>query len=202
MQNTIDFRDNASLILNEFLEGEFRVGKSYSYGVELLARKNIGKLTGWVGYTWSRTRRKIPEINNGKEFFAPYDRTHDISLVGVYELNKRVTLSSNWLFSTGSAISVPTGKFSFQGEQVNVYSDRNSARIPSFHRWDISLTLKTKDKPNRKYQSEWAFSVLNTYFRKNAYNINFRQNTNTGKPEAIKTYFFPILPSVSYNLKF
>ena len=202
MQNTIDFRDNASLILNEFLEGEFRVGKSYSYGVELLARKNIGKLTGWVGYTWSRTRRKIPEINNGKEFFAPYDRTHDISLVVVYELNKRVTLSSNWLFSTGSAISVPTGKFSFQGEQVNVYSDRNSARIPSFHRWDISLTLKTKDKPNRKYQSEWAFSVLNTYFRKNAYNINFRQNTNTGKPEAIKTYFFPILPSVSYNLKF
>jgi len=202
MQNTIDFRDNASLILNEFLEGEFRIGNSYSYGVELLVRKNIGKLTGWVGYTWSRTRRKIPEINNGKEFFASYDRTHDISIVGVYELNKRVTLSTNWLFSTGSAISIPTGKYTFQGEQVNVYSDRNSARIPSFHRWDISLTLKTKDKPNRKYQSEWAFSVLNTYFRKNTYNINFRKNEDTGELEAIKTYFFPILPSVAYNIKF
>jgi hypothetical protein len=202
MQNTIDFRDNASLILNEFLEGEFRIGNSYSYGVELLVRKNIGKLTGWVGYTWSRTRRKIPEINKGKEFFASYDRTHDISIVGVYELNKRVTLSTNWLFSTGSAISIPTGKYTFQGEQVNVYSDRNSARIPSFHRWDISLTLKTKDKPNRKYQSEWAFSVLNTYFRKNTYNINFRKNEDTGELEAIKTYFFPILPSVAYNIKF
>ncbi len=202
MQNTIDFRDNASLILNEFLEGEFRVGKSYSYGVELLVRKNIGKLTGWVGYTWSRTRRKIPEINKGKEFFAPYDRTHDISVVAVYELNKRVTLSSNWLFSTGSAISIPTGKYSFQGEQANVFSDRNAARIPSFHRWDISLTLKTKDKPNRKYQSEWAFSVLNTYFRKNTYSINFKRNEDTGESEAIKTYFFPILPSVSYNIKF
>lgn len=202
MKNTIDFRDNASLILNEFLEGEFRAGKSYSYGVELLVRKNIGKLTGWVGYTWSRTRRKIPEINKGKEFFAPYDRTHDVSVVAVYELNKRVTLSTNWLYSTGSAISVPTGKYSFQGEQVNVYSDRNSARIPNFHRWDVSLTLKTKDKPNRKYKSEWSFSVLNTYFRKNTYSINFRKNEDTGDSEAIKTYFFPILPSVAYNIKF
>ena len=202
MKNTIDFRDNAELILNEFLEGEFRIGKSYSYGVELLVRKNIGKLTGWVGYTWSKTRKKIPEINRGKEFFASYDRTHDISVVAVYELNKRATLSSNWLYSTGSAISVPTGKFLFQGEQVNVYSDRNSVRMPSFHRRDISLTLKTKDKPNRKYESEWAFSVLNTYFRKNAYSIKFRKNEDTGKSEAIKTYFFPILPSVAYNIKF
>lgn len=202
MKNTIDFRDNANLILNELLEGELRVGKSYSYGLELLVRKNTGKLTGWVGYTWSRTRRKIPEINNGKEFFAPYDRTHDISVVAVYELNKRITLSTNWLYATGSAISIPTGKYSFQGEQVNVFSDRNSARIPSFHRWDISLTLKTKEKPKRKYQSEWSFSVLNTYFRKNTYRIHFEKNEDTGDSEAIKTYFFPILPSVTYNIKF
>jgi outer membrane receptor protein involved in Fe transport len=202
MKNTIDFRDNAELILNEFLEGEFRMGNSYSYGVELLVRKNIGKLTGWVGYTWSRTRRKIPGINNGEEFFAPYDKTHDISVVAVYQMSKRVTLSSNWLYSSGAAISVPTGKYSFQGEQINVFSERNSVRMPSFHRWDISLTLKTKDKPNKKYKSEWAFSVLNTYFRKNAYNINFKTNEDTGKSEAIKTYFFPILPSIAYNIKF
>lgn len=202
MKNTIDFRDNANLLLNEFLDGELRVGKSYSYGVELLLRKNLGRLTGWVGYTWSRTRRKIAEINNGKEFFAPYDRTHDISIVAVYELNKRVSLSTNWLYSTGAAVSVPTGKFSFQGEEVNVYSDRNTVRMPSFHRWDISLTLKTKDKPGRKYTSEWNFSVVNTYFRKNAYRIQFKKNEDTGESEALKTYFFPILPSVAYNIKF
>lgn len=202
MKNTIDFRDNANLVLNELIEGEFRFGKSYSYGIELLARKNVGKLTGWIGYTWSRTKRKISEINRGKEFFAPYDRTHDISVVAIYELNSRMTFSSNWLYSTGSAITVPTGVYAYGGEQVNLYSDRNAARIPSFHRWDISFTLKTKDKPNRNYESEWSFSVLNTYFRKNTYTINFKRNEDSGKSEAIKTYFFPILPSVAYNIKF
>jgi len=212
MRNTIDFRDNAELQLNKYLDGELRFGKSYSYGIEVLVRKNHGKLTGWIGYTWSVTKRKIPEINNGKEFFAPYDRTHDVSVIAIYELNKRTTLSGNWLYSTGPAVTVPTGKYAIQGTEVPVYSDRNTARIPAYHRLDLSMTLKGRTpeekgprkngKDRWKIASEWTFSIMNVYYRKNPYTIRFNENESTGRTEASKTYFFPILPSVAYSIKF
>ena len=213
MQNTIDFRDHAELLLNRYLEGELRYGKSSSYGAEILLKKEKGKFTGWIGYTYSQTKRDIPEINNGIEYLAPYDRTHDISIVGSYDISKRLNLSANWVFATGQAITVPTGRYEYYGKTLPVYSDRNSERMPAFHRFDISATLygkKGDEKPPKKngkkrwkYESNWNFSIYNMYARKNAFSINFRESEDDPtKTEAIKTYFFQIIPSVSYNFKF
>lgn len=213
MTNTIDFRDHAELMLNKYLEGELRIGSSYSYGIELLLKKQKGKFTGWIGYTYSQTKREIPEINNGNAYFAPYDRTHDISVVGSYDWSKRVNVSANWVFATGQAITVPTGRYEYYGKIIPVYSDRNAERMPSFHRFDLSLTLygkKWNEKPpradgkqRRKFESNWNFSVYNVYMRQNAFSIAFRQNEDDPtKTEAHMIYFFSIIPSISYNFKF
>ena len=213
MQNTIDFRDHAELLLNKYLEGELRFGDSYSYGIELLLRKQKGQFTGWIGYTYSETKREIPEINNGKAYFAPYDRTHDISIVASYDWSERVNISSNWVFSTGQAITVPTGRFEYRGNIIPVFSDRNAERMPTFHRFDISLTLEGKkwnEKPAKKngkkrwrYESNWNFSIYNVYRRQNAFSIVFKQSQdNPTVTEARMIYFFEIIPSISYNFKF
>lgn len=213
MYNTIDFRDHAQLLLNKLLDGELRFGDSYSYGIEFLLKKQKGKFTGWLSYTYSTARRKIPEINNGKEYFAPYDRTHDIALVLSYDLSERFNISSNWVYATGQAITVPTGRFEYQGSVFPVFSDRNSERMPSFHRFDIAATLKSKKwdekkprkngKERRKYEGNWNFSVYNVYYRKNPFTINFKQNKNDPNvTEAHKIYFFGIIPAITYNFKF
>ncbi|PCI93853.1 MAG: hypothetical protein COB15_15590 [Flavobacteriales bacterium] len=213
MQNTIDFRDHAELLLNRYLEGELRTGSAYSYGAEFLLKKDKGKFTGWIGYTYSQTKRTIPEINNGKSYFAPYDRTHDISVVGSYDISKKFNLSANWVFNTGQAITVPTGRYEYYGKIIPVYSDRNSERMPAFHRFDLSLTLYTKkwnEKPPRtdgkernKFESNWNFSIYNVYMRKNASSIRFAANEDDPtKTEAKMIYFFSIIPSFSYNFKF
>jgi hypothetical protein len=213
MKNTIDFRDHAELLLNKYLEGELRYGTSYSYGVELLLKKQKGKFTGWIGYTYSQTEREIPEINNGNSYFAPYDRTHDISVVASYDLSKRLNISANWVFATGQAITVPTGRYEYMGKIVPVYSDRNSERMPAFHRLDLSVTLygkKWNEKPprpdgkaRRKFESNWNFSVYNVYMRKNAFSITFNESKDDPtKTEANMIYFFKIIPSFSYNFKF
>jgi hypothetical protein len=213
MDNAIDFRDHAELLLNKYLEGELRFGDAYSYGAELLLKKQKGQFTGWIGYTYSETKREVPEINNGDAYYAPYDRTHDISVVASYDLNERINISSNWVFATGQAITVPTGRFEYKGNVVPVFSDRNAERMPAFHRFDLSVTLygkKWDEKPPKKngkerwkYESNWNFSVYNVYRRQNAFSIVFRQNEDQPEvTEAHMIYFFEIIPSISYNFKF
>jgi hypothetical protein len=213
MQNTIDFRDHAQLLLNKYLEGELRFGKSTAYGVEILLKKEKGKFTGWLGYTLAQTKRDVPEINNGNPYLAPYDRTHDISIVGSYNLTKRINVSANWVFATGQAMTVPTGRYEYYGKILPVYSDRNAERMPAYHRFDLSATFygkKWNEKPPRsdgkernKFESNWNFSLYNVYMRKNAFSIAFKESENDPtKTEAVKTYLFTIIPSFSYNFKF
>ncbi|GAB4252223.1 MAG: TonB-dependent receptor [Vicingaceae bacterium] len=213
MYNSIDFRDHAQLLFNRYLEGELRIGSAYSYGVELMMKKQKGKFTGWVSYTYSRVKMNIPEINHGKEFFASYDRPHDVSIVNSYDITDRINFSVNWVFFSGRPITVPTGRFQYMGNLVPVYSERNSERMPAYHRLDIGFTFKGKKwdekpakkngKPRWKYESSWNVSVYNVYNRKNAYSITFQQDSNNpNETNAIKTYLFPIIPSITYNFKF
>ncbi len=201
--NAIDFKDHAELLLNEYLEGELRFGKAWSYGLEFLVRLNEGRLNGWVSYTWSRTFREIPEINNGEAYPASYDRPHDISIVANYKLSKRIDLGANWVYSTGSAVTFPTGRFTIGNTIAPVYSDRNAYRLPDYHRLDLSVTLRQKVKPNRKWTGEWNLSVYNAYYRKNPWVINFvadPEQPNVTKAEM--TYLFGIVPAITYNFKF
>ncbi|MDP4183674.1 MAG: TonB-dependent receptor [Bacteroidota bacterium] len=203
MENAIDFKDHAQLLLNKHMEGELRFGKAYSYGTEFLLRFNEKKLNGWISYTWSRTWRKIDEINDGRRYRAPYDKPNNISVVMSYNISKRVDFSYNWVYATGAPVTFPTGRYEYGGKIIPEYSDRNSYRMPDYHRLDLSLNVKSKENPKHKWRGEWNFSVYNAYGRKNAWAINFVQDKDDPtQTYAEKTYLFSFIPSVTYNFKF
>jgi hypothetical protein len=201
MRNAIDYRNGADLFFNDQAEGELVYGSGRAYGVELLVRRQTGKLTGWVSYTWSRSLRKFDYINEGAEFPSKQDRIHDIAIVASYALSERVKLSGNWIYYTGAAVTFPSGKYEIEGISVPLYSERNGYRMPNYHRLDIGVTIDAKKK--KRFESSWNFSVYNAYARKNAYAISFQQNAdNPEKTEAVRTTLFRIVPSVTYNFKF
>jgi len=204
MQNVLDYKEGAELFLNDAIETELLHGKGYSKGFELLAKKTQGKLTGWVGYTWSRTMREIDGINNGNPYPSSYDRTHDLSVVSNYELNKRWNFAANFIFATGNPATYPVAKYVVQGNQIYEYSDRNSNRIPAYNRLDISATYEFKKNDRRRFQQSINFSVYNVYGRRNAYSITPRANEdNPNQTEFIRLSIIgsPI-PSITYNFKF
>ena len=201
MQNQIDYKPGAELLLNENVESQLLYGFGRAYGLELFAKKKYGRLNGWVGYTLSKTERKVDCINNGEFYNAKQDRTHEVSIVGIYELSKKLTLSGTWIYYTGNAITYPRGKYTIDNQTYFLYSERNADRMPAYHRLDLGLTW-TRKKTDRK-ESSWNFSIYNAYNRENAYSIDFRDSpTNFGQTEAIQTTLFKIIPSISYNFKF
>jgi hypothetical protein len=203
MENQIDFRDHAELMLNPELEGEFRVGDAWSYGAEFLIRKQQGRFTGWISYTLSKAERKIPEINSGRVYSSSYDRPHNLALVGNLELGKRLIIAATWVYATGSPVTFPTGRYEQGNMIIPIYSDRNSYRMPDYHRMDLSITLKAKEKPNRRLNSELNISIYNVYNRHNAWMIYFGQDENyPGITTAEKVYVFPIIPSLTWNFTF
>lgn len=203
IRNAIDFKDHAELLLNRELEGELRFGKSHSYGIEFLVRKTEGAFNGWISYTWSRSFREIKEINDGQEYVSPYDRPHNVSVVLSYNLKGRLIFGINWVYSTGSPVTFPTGGAWYQGVRIPVYSDRNTYRLPDYHRMDFSLTYRGKDKPERKWSGELNLSIYNVYNRKNTWVINFEQEPDDPTQlYAEKTYLFGIVPALTYNFKF
>jgi hypothetical protein len=201
LQNQIDYRDGADLFATGAIEPQLLFGEGRAYGVEWMMRKKTGKLTGWVSYTLSKTERKINGINNNEWYNARQDRTHDIAIVGMYQLNKKWTVSANWIYYTGDAITFPNGKYTIGGQTVYYYTNRNGYRMPSYHRLDLGATLQLKQR--KKWSSELAFSLYNAYGRENAYTISFRDNADDpSKTEAVQTSLFRWIPSISYNFKF
>jgi hypothetical protein len=201
--NAIDFKDHAELLLNNKLEGELRFGKANSYGLEMLLRRTSGKFNGWISYTWSRTFRHIEAINRGRKYPASYDRPHDVSIVINYGVNKRWNFGATWVYATGSPVTFPTGRFVYGSTIAPVYSERNSYRLPTYHRLDLSSSWKNKPKPGRKWQGEWNLSVYNAYYRKNPWVINFIADPkNPNITYAEMTYLFAIVPALTYNFKF
>jgi hypothetical protein len=202
MQNQIDYKDGAQLLVNSDVESLLTYGSGRAYGVELLLKKKRGRFNGWVGYTLSRTERKFDAINNGSYYPARQDRTHDLSLVGIYKLNKRWSLSSAFIYGTGNAVTYPTGKYILNGLTMYSYSERNGYRLPATHRLDIGATLEGKE--HKRYHSSWTFSIYNVYGYHNPYAITFRDSkTVPNTTEAVRTSLFPIpIPSVTWNFKF
>lgn len=204
MDNVVDYKDGAELFLNENLETELLRGSGYAYGLELYAKKQEGKLTGWLSYTLSRSMRKVPGINEGKEYPSSYDRTHNVSLVSNYDLNKRWNFSATWIFSTGNPTSYPVAKYDVQGNTIYYYSSRNSDRIPDYHRLDLSVTYDFKKNERKKVKQSLNFAIYNVYARRNAYSVTFRQNEdNPNISEATRLSIIgSMIPSVTYNFNF
>ncbi|HEV9036847.1 MAG TPA: TonB-dependent receptor [Puia sp.] len=201
MQNQIDYRNGAELIANENVESQLLFGKGRAYGLELFLKKKAGKFTGWISYTLSRTELKIDGINRNNWYPAKQDRTHDVSLVGIYQASPKWTLSATWVYYTGSAVTFPNGKYQVGGMTAFYYTERNAYRMPAYHRMDVAATLQGKKK--KKFESSWTFSVYNLYGRENAYSIIFQNDPDDpSKTQAVQYALFRFVPSVTYNFKF
>ncbi|NVN96508.1 MAG: TonB-dependent receptor [Bacteroidetes bacterium] len=200
MQNQIDYRDAADE-RNRVIETQLLYGKGRAYGIEFLLKKNKGKLTGWIGYTLSRTEKEIEGINNNDWYPSRQDRTHDISIVLMYDISKRLNVSAVWVYQTGNAVTFPSGKYEVAGQTIWLYTERNAYRMPDYHRLDLGLTYKFKEK--KHFNSELAFGLYNAYGRENAYLISFDQSeSDPNKTVAKQTSLFRWVPSISWNFKF
>lgn len=206
LHNVVDFKDFATVILNTDVDTELRIGKGNAYGIELMARKQKGNLTGWISYTYSRSFRTIPEVNQGMTYRSPSDRPHSVNVVLSYSPLKWLSIGMNWVYATGQPISAPEGRYiinDFGKEEIlPVYTGRNQYRMSDYHRLDLSATFDLNSKNKGRYNHEINISTYNTYARKNPWMINFRTDKETHEQYAEMTYLFSIVPSISYNFKF
>ncbi|KAF2331542.1 TonB-dependent receptor [Flavobacterium nitrogenifigens] len=209
IQNRLDYIDGADLIANNAIEQVILNGHMRSYGLELMIKKNKGKFNGWISYTISKSEQQTPGrtpeetgINNGQWYASAYDKTHNLAITSAYNLNEKWSFGANFTLQSGQPVSYPNGQYEYLGITVPSYGLRNENRLPAYHHLDISATLTPSKNKDRNWKGEWVFSIYNLYNRMNAASINFRQNTDTGMNEAIKTSIFGIVPAVSYNFKF
>jgi hypothetical protein len=201
MQNQIDYKNGAQLIANEYVESQLISGKGRAYGLELFFKKKYGKFNGWVSYTLSRTERKFDGVNNDSWYPANQDRTHNISVVGIYKLSKKWTFSADFVYYTGNAVTWPSGKYQVNGQTAFLYTQRNGYRMPAYNRLDVGVTLQ--GKKTKKFDSNWNFSVYNVYGRENPYSISFQKDPgDPSKTQAVQWALFRWVPSVTYNFKF
>lgn len=215
LQNVIDLRNGAQVLFTDQVETEILSGEGWAYGVEALLRKNTGKTTGWLAYTWSRTWRQIPGVSLGEPYNPRYDRPHDLTFVLNHEFSPAWSAGLTFIYTSGLAVSFPIGTYQVDNQKVPLYSNyRNQDRFPDYHRIDASVTWRNTDK-GRKWRGSWNFSIYNLYGRKNPfayefrdiYNNDFRFEPSDGKitstrPGIVMTYLFSILPSITYTFQF
>ncbi len=220
LRQVVDFKTGAQLFANDRLENEFVFGNGSSYGNEIYLEKTSGRLRGWVGYTLAWTWREFADIDGGKRFFPRYDRRHDISVVLLYQLRPRLSLSATWVYNTGNAVSLATGRYALQDNpyvRINTPTDqvvpefpsRNNYRMPPYHRLDVSAVYKFRPNSTnpRRSEQDLTFSITNAYNRANPYLITYQaQNDTEGNPtgrfRARAITLFPLLPSLTYNFRF
>ncbi|WP_405350152.1 TonB-dependent receptor [Nonlabens sp. Asnod3-H03] len=209
VDNRLDYIDGADLIANDAVEQILLKGEARAYGLELLFRKNKGKLQGWIAYTLSRSEQRTPGrtpeetgINNGEWYNAAWDKTHDLTITGNYELNNKWSFGANFTLQTGQPITYPNGQYEFDGLFIPTYEARNSSRLPIVHRLDLSATYIPKPDKTKGWQGSWVFSIYNAYNRRNAASISFAQNEDTNRNEATRLSIFGLVPAVTYNFKF
>ena len=201
MQNQVDYRDGANVFDNTPLDSKLLYGDGRSYGLELYFKKKAGRFTGWISYTLSRSEMQILGVNNNDWYASRQDHTHDFSVVGIYKLSKKWTVSSDFVFYTGGAATFPSGKYEVNGQTVFYYTSRDGYRMPNYNRLDLSFTKQLK--PHKRYTSELVYSLYNAYGRQNPYIINFQQDPNDpNKTQAVQYALFRFVPSISYNFKF
>lgn len=203
-RNTIDLKDNPGLVIIESdPEGMLRSGTSTAYGVELMAKYEFAKVSGWLSYTWTKSMFDIPTINGGVPYRSPLNHEHAVNFVSTWDISRRVSASATWLYYSGAPTTFPVGKFKFGSTYVPIYSSRNEDSMPDYHRADLSLTLRSRRRVEEKpWSGEWCFSVYNLYARHNAWTVSYGYNPTEDRMDSYKVYLFTILPSVSFNLKF
>ena len=231
MNNILNYKEGASFLTISgenanalSWEDNVTAGKGWSYGAEFLVHKKTGRFSGWIGYTLSWTKWQFPELNFGKVFYPKYDRRHDLSIVGIYELSKKITMSATWIYGTGNSLTLPLSSYTgiadnfytrssqgvasstiWRGRQINEYGDKNSFRAQPYHRMDVAIQFHKKKK---RHERTWEFGIYNAYNRRNPFfydiaEVKKTEGSVTTTRITLKKYsLFPVLPSFSYNFKF
>ncbi|MEM9339736.1 MAG: carboxypeptidase-like regulatory domain-containing protein [Bacteroidota bacterium] len=204
IDNQIDFKDHAALLLNEELENELRVGTAWAYGLELLIRKPTGRFNGWASFTWSAAKRRIPLVNEGRTYRSSYERPINVSLVGSYKIDERLSFNATWVYYSGLPFTTPTGRLNYGNLIIPSYTERNGSRMPNYHRMDIGVTLQQKKNSTSRLKGEWVFSLYNAYGRKNPNIITFGmdEDTNNRQTQAVQYVIFRWVPTIAYNFRF
>lgn len=209
IKNKADYIDGAELVANKAIERVLLNGEARSYGLELMAKKNSGKLTGWISYTLSKAEQRTPGrnanepgINNGEWYRANYDKLHNLSVTTAYQVNKKWSFGGTFTFQTGKAATFPNGKYQYQGVTVANYGLRNANSLSAYHHLDLSASYIPNPNKKKGWQGEWVFSIYNAYNRKNAAAYTFGQNTTSGLSEVKRMSIFGIIPGITYNFKF
>ena len=205
MENQIEYREGYTPSIKD-PEEEFVFGNGWSYGAEFFFNKTKGRFTGWIGYTLAWSWRKFPDLNKGNKYPAKFDRRHDLSVVGIYEFNRKWKLSTVFVYASGNAASLPEKFYLIEGVLTQQYSNINQYRLPSYHRLDISATYTPVPKKQKRISSSWNFSIYNAYSRQNPYFFYFDQTGSAFdgslQVQAKQVSLFPVIPSVTYNFKF
>lgn len=208
IQNVVEYKDGANLILQNHLETELVPAQGRAFGVELYAKKNLGRLTGWISYTYSRSLRRVITayeeeiINDGEWFASNFDKPHDVTLIGNYKLSTNISVSATFGYSTGRPVTFPEAKFDYSGNNLAYFNRRNEQRLPDFHRLDIAVNFKLKGSGRFFEDGDWTFSILNLYGRKNPFSLFFVDEQGA-PPQANRLAILGVpLPSLSYSIKF
>lgn len=214
LQNLPEYKNGAVLVMNHHIEADIISADGYAYGLELFLKKNLGRLNGWISYTYSRTMRQTnnlfrDEIINNKKFFpSVYDKPHDLSTVLNYQISRRWRFSGNFVISSGRPITLPEQKYTFSDRQIVYFSDRNKYRMPTYHRMDVGITLDENLRKKRMWKGSWTFSVYNLYGRKNPYSVFYRQSPSIQQVQKSQYAIYKLsiigiaVPSITYNFKF
>jgi hypothetical protein len=220
MNNMIEYKEGAvpGDEVNDNTDNLLVYGKGWAYGIEFFIKKSVGKFTGWIGYTWAKTDRKFPDLNEGKIYPAKYDRRHDLSIVGTYKLNDRWTFATSFIYATGNTLTLPSSWYVQEQNLLFNYGARNSTRMAPYHRLDISANWYSKEyktktdaqgneiQVKKKIKSNWAFSVYNLYNRANPFFLYVDSDgkflNGDFKITVKQVSLFPIIPSVTWNFEF
>ena len=214
LQNLLDYKNGARLLMNNYIESALLTGQGYSYGLEFLLKKSSGRLNGWVSYTYSRAFQQAngqfadEKINHGAFYPSVYDKPHDFSAVINYKISRRWRFSGNFVLSSGRPITLPEQKYSYGGNEVVIYSDRNKYRMPAYHRMDVGITLDENLRKKRMWKGSWTFSIYNLYGRKNPYSVFYRKDPSVQTMDKTEYSIYQLsiigvpVPSITYNFKF
>jgi hypothetical protein len=214
LKNIPDYRDDARIIMNPNLERDLTPASGTNYGIELMLRKNAGKVEGLIGYTYSRSLRKtnspyaVEMINKNREYSSPYDKPHDLNMEAIYNVNRRLRFSANFSLASGRPVTLPEYKYNTGRDWVVVYSDRNEYRLPTYHRLDLSISLDESLRRKKKWKGSWTFTLMNVYARKNPYSVFYSkgdpQEPGVSQVYSLQKLYFigKPLPTLTYNFIF
>jgi hypothetical protein len=188
------------LFVNKYVESQIRQGTGLSYGLEISVTKSTGRFKGQLSYTLSKSTITIDGVNGGRTYSSRYDKRHNLAFTGKYDFSRKLSVSMNFVFTSGGPITLPAGNFRFDNVVFNYYEGRNTFRLPVYHRLDVAMKYTPSNSRKSSYRGYWTLDVYNLYGRKNPFTVYALQSDYGFNQVDVKAlYLFGVVPTVSYH---